>query len=511
MRHNLQRYIPIVLVLTLCLSFYSHSGSMSEGRADFAAKSFVVENRVKAGGNTVRYIATSGETILRNQKDEATAAIWSTAYVKKDSAKENRPVTFVYNGGPGSAATVLHIGLLGPKIVDRQGSPKSDDGAAPYSLIDNPNSILDLTDLVFVDPVGTGFSRALGKANNADFWSMGADARSMGDFIYQWLKENQRWNAPKHILGLSYGTTRAVGVAHYLSLSHGIDMNSLVLLGPALDLAGLSSVNNNILAYIGYMPTMATVAHYHGKAGKGKSMQEFAKEAREFALKEYAPALFLGNMMSSEGKAKVVERFSYFTGLSKDYISKSNLRVLVPRFRKELLRDQGLTIGYSDGRYTGDEYDDAASDPLMGDPSMYKESGLYSAGFHHYMTQLGVDMPFTYKIWNSNVGKDWDWRPDVAAYSDPQRYRVAKRSGIIEVSSKLATIMRRNSDLKVFAASGMYDVITPFFDTERAFSNNGIVLDRIDLNYYLSGHRLWADNAARAALLSDIRDFYQSN
>ncbi|MFC3123192.1 S10 family peptidase [Agaribacter flavus] len=472
------------------------------------AKSFTKEAKIQVGGKTLRYVSTAAETILRDGEGNPIASIWSVAYTKPDAKKENRPVTFIYNGGPGASSSVLHIGLLGPKIVRREGAPNSDDGAAPYALIDNPNSILDLTDLVFVDPVGTGYSHALGDKSNQDFWSVGADARSMGDFIRQWIADKQRWNAPKHILGLSYGTTRAVGVAHYLHTAHGIDMNSLLLLGPALDLGGLSSVDNNLLAYIGYLPSMATVAHYHGKAGQGKPLGAFAKEAREFALNDYAGALFKGNMMSDEERSRVIKQFADFTGLEESYVSAANLRVLVPRFRKELLRKEGLTIGYSDGRYTGDEFDDTASDPLSGDPSMYKESGMYAAGFHHYMTQLGVTMPMPYKLWNSQVGKDWDWRPDVKAYADPQRYRVAKRANIIEVASKLGTLMRRNEALEVFAASGLYDIVTPFFDTERTFANHGIIQDRVALKYYESGHRLWADIKSWEALSADIRQFY---
>ncbi|WP_077338181.1 S10 family peptidase [Pseudocolwellia agarivorans] len=500
----------IVCTLISGLMFCSNVMAANESSAEIKPKSFVSEHRIEAGGKTIRYIATAGETLLRDSSGKPTAAIWATSFVKKDAKKENRPVMFVYNGGPGSAAAILQIGLLGPKIVNRPDSPKGDDGAAPYSIIDNPHSILDLTDIVFVDPVGTGFSRVLGDASNKDFWGTASDARSMGDFINNWITINQRWNSPKHILGLSYGTIRAVSTADYLSAAYGMDLNGLILMGTAIDLGGLASVDNNILAYIGYMPTMATIAHYHGKAGVGKTLEAFAKEAREFTIKEYVPALLLGEMMPAEERDKVAERFAYFTGLSKKYILQSNLRVLVPRFRKELLRDEGLTIGYSDGRYTGQEFDNAADEPVMGDPSNYRELSMYNAGYNHYLAEIGVKMDTPYKLVNYNVGKNWDWQPDMKAFTDPQRYRVARRSLVSEVASKLGSLMRKNEDLDVMVASGLYDIITPFFNTERSFANNGIVLDRVNINYYESGHKIWIDTKSREKLSNDIRQFFLS-
>jgi len=403
----------------------------------------------------------------------------------------------------------LHIGLLGPKIVELPDLVKGDDGVAPYNLIDNPNSLLAVSDLVFVDPVGTGFSRVIGQGKNQDFWSMSGDTQSMADFIHQWITDNQRWNSPKHILGLSYGTTRAVDVAYFVSANYGMDVNSLMLLGPALEMAALSPVDNNFMAYFSYVPTMAAVAHFHGKAGHGKTLAEFTAEAETFVIDELIPALIMGNRLSQEQKYQVAQRYADLTGLSRDYILKSNLKILVPNYRKELLREQGLSIGRGDGRITGMEYNNAADSPLIGDPVDYKSSGIYGASFYQYLSSLGVKMDRKYHVWNSQVGKHWDWSPDIKAFSNPQRYRVAKRVGIIEVGSKLGKLMRWNTDLDVFVASGWYDLVTPLFDTKRTFSSNGIVPERVNIHHYASGHRLWLDVPTQSELLSDLANFYQ--
>ncbi|MBJ2136629.1 peptidase S10 [Paraglaciecola chathamensis] len=500
---------PLIGIWLMSVAIHCHGATAQQNDSNVSPKVFTSEHKVKIAGTSLSYTAIAGETWLKDEQGLPTAAIWSTSYVKKGKSKRARPVTFIFNGGPGASSMGLHIGLLGPKIVELPDLVNGDDGVAPYNLIDNPNSLLAVSDLVFVDPVGTGFSHVIGKGKNQDFWSMGGDTQSMADFIHQWITDNQRWNSPKHILGLSYGTTRAVDVAYFLSAHYGMDVNSLMLLGSALEMAALSPVDNNFMAYFSFVPTMAAVAHFHGKAGQGKTLAEFTAEAETFVINELMPALIMGSRLSKEQKNQVAQRYADFTGLSRDYILKSNLKILIPNYRKELLRDQGLTLGRGDGRITGMEYNNAADSPLIGDPVDYKSSGIYGASFYQYLSTLGVEMDRKYNVWNTQVGKYWDWSPDIKAYSNPQRYRVAKRVGIIEVGSKLGKLMRWNTDLDVFVASGWYDLVTPLFDTKRTFSSNGIVPERVNIHHYSSGHRLWLDVPTQSELLNDLTNFYQ--
>lgn len=497
----------LVLVLVYC----AQESAQGSGTPTYSPVSFISEHSISVSGQELEYVATAGETLLKNDANEPVAAIWSTSYAVKSPDRKDRPVTFVFNGGPGSASAWLQMGLLGPKIVRIPGSPDSDDGAAPYALIDNPNSILDLTDLVFVDPVGTGYSRAVGSAKDVNFWSMYDDTLSMADFIHEWITANHRWNSPKYLLGLSYGSIRAVSLAHQLLNSpHDMSVNGLVLLGPALDLIGIDPIKGNPISHASYLPSMAAVAHYHQKAGAGISLREFVEEARQFSVSEYIPALIRGERLSIETKRNLAERYSYFTGLDPEYVLRSGLRVTIPRFRKELLRNQGLTVGSSDGRYVGREYDQAASDPLVGDPSAYKESSAYTAATNHYIaTDLGVRMNRRYYLWNASVGRDWDWRPDLRDSPNAQHYRIAKRVRHIEVATKLASVMRRNEMMRVFVGVGYYDLITPFFDSERVFANFGIVPERIEMKHYESGHRIWTRDASRIALAKDLRDVFE--
>ena len=240
---------------------------------------FISEHRIEAGGRSVLFTATAGETLLRDDSGNPIAAIWSVAYTASN-AERDRPVVFVFSGGPGAAALGLHIGFLGPKLVPHSSSASNNGSVTSFELIDNPHSLFDIADFIFVDPVGTGFSRAIGDAENKDFWSMAADTASMADFIRIWITENQRSNSPKYILGLSYGTPRAVTIAHRLSQSSSqVAFNGLMLLGPALDFIGLDPIVGNPISYISFIPTQAAIAHYHGKVGRGVPLEEFLSQA----------------------------------------------------------------------------------------------------------------------------------------------------------------------------------------------------------------------------------------
>ncbi|MBC2838583.1 S10 family peptidase [Robiginitalea sp. SC105] len=465
-------------------------------------KSFVTSHQIRSGGRVVNYSATASETYLKDAAGKAVASIWSVAYVEKGvSDASKRPVTFIFNGGPGSASVWLHMGMFGPERIKVPSDADADDGAAPYNLVPNDHSLLDLTDLVFVDPVGTGYSRVVGEGKVKDYWGLTEDARSIATFIRQWVTENNRWFSPKYIAGESFGTTRAAGVANALEGGgQNMALNGLILISQALDYAGSTSVHDNITSYLTYLPSMSATAWYHKKAGQGKTLESFVAEAREFTYNSYAPILYKGVLLSDPERNEAAEKLSYFTGLDKDYILKSDLRVLVPRFQKKLLEDQGLAVGRLDGRFMGDEADQFSDGPHLGDPASYQISSAYTAGLNHYFaSRLNVDMDRPYITSNGEIYPKWNWRPvPEGSYWEPSA---------VNVTRQLSETMRRNPEMKVLVASGYYDLICPFFDAEYTFSRNGIPYENITMTYYEAGHMMYTHEPDFTKLASDIREF----
>ncbi len=492
------------LTLTFCF-FLFFSFAQEEEKKEVPiplAQSFVTQHQISNGGKTVSYTATAAEHYLKDEKDLPVAAIWAISYTKTGVADPSkRPVTFVFNGGPGSASVWLHMGLLGPQLVKVPSDANTDDGAAPYQIMTNEQGILDLTDLVFIDPVGTGYSRVLGKGKAADYWGLKEDATSIAKFMRQWVTENNRWFSPKYIAGESFGTTRAAAVANALE-GDGQDMalNGLILISQALDYEGSTSIHDNITSYLTYLPSMAATAWYHKKAGQGKSLQDFVEESRMFTYTTYAPALYKGNLLSSSEKESIAEKLAYFTGLDKAYILKSNLRVLIPRFQKQLLAEKGLAIGRLDGRFMGDEADDVAEGPHLGDPASYQISSAYTAALNHYLANtLKVKMDRPYLTSNDAIGEKWRWRtvPE-GKYWEPMPVNTARLLG---------DTMRRNTAMKVMVASGYYDLICPFFDAEYTFNRNGIVTERVSFKYFEAGHMMYTHTPDYEQLTKDIRAF----
>ncbi len=473
----------------------------SEMRPIPLSKEFVTNHTGTFGGKIIRYKAIAGDNFLTNHEGDTTASIWSVAYLADSPLSVSRPVIFVFNGGPGSASVWLHMGLFGPQLTKVQSDAKQDDGAAPYPLIPNPVGILDLADMVFIDPVGTGYSRVVGKGKAEDYWGLNEDAASIAQFIRMWTTKNKRWNAPKYIAGESFGTTRAVAVTEKLEGDgQELSLNGLILISQALDYQGSTSEHDNIVSFVTYFPSMAATAWYHKKAGQGKTLEAFVDEARKFALDDYVSSLYKGSGLPPSEKNRITERISYFTGLTNSYIELSDQSILIPRFRKELLREKGITIGQLDGRYMGSEADQIDDKPTLGDASGYNISGAYTASLNHYFSSvLHVEMDRPYRTSNHEIGQKWRWRdtPD-NAYWEPKYVNVAR---------KLGNSMRANKDLKVMVASGYYDLICPFFDAEYTFARNGIVGDRIQYTYYESGHMMYVHEPSLLKLGQDIRAF----
>jgi carboxypeptidase C (cathepsin A) len=498
----IHRLLPSIFLLLLALPIQAQEKKDST-KAIPPAQSFVTKHQGSFGGKTITYKATASEIHLKNDQGEPVASIWSVAYTQEGLGDlTKRPVTFVFNGGPGSASIWLHMGMLGPQIVKTDSDAQKDDGAAPYLLQENKYGLFDLSDFVFIDPVGTGYSRVIGKGKVEEYWGLNEDAAAIAQFMRIWITENKRWFSPKYIIGESFGTTRAVAVANTLEGSgQNMALNGLVLISQALDYEGSTSVNDNITSFLTYLPAMAATAWYHKKAGQGQSLEAFIEECRLFTYNVYAPALYKGSLLNNAERDNIAEKLAYFTGLDKAYILQSHLMVLVPRFQKQLLADQGLSVGRLDGRFTGDETDDITQEPHLGDPADYQIEGAFTAALNYYYAEvLKITMDRPYLTSNEEVGEKWRWRtvPE-GKYWEPAPVNVARQLG---------ETMRRNTALKVLVASGYYDLICPFFDTEYTFARNGIVPERVTKTYYEAGHMMYLHEPGLVKLSDDIRKFF---
>ena len=448
-------------------------------------------------GQRINYRAIAGETYLRDKDGKPLAAITSYSYIKEGPKDPNRPVTFLWNGGPGSGSVWLHMGAFGPKRVVVP-SDARDDGAPPFPIVDNPESLLDVTDLVFIDPVGTGFSRALGDTDPANYWGVTKDAKSMAEFIRLWLNQHGRWNAPKYIGGESYGTTRAAAVINELEGSYtDVSVNGIILISAILDFSQAADSQGNELGYVTNLPSMAAAAWYHDKVpNKPATVAEFVEQARAFAIGPYASALLKGNALSAEERVQILPELSRFTGISQTYLSNANLRLSLSRFYKELLRDRGLTVGRLDGRYTGVDYDNAGDRP-DNDPSFYGIDGAYTAAINTWAREGLKYSPD--HVYHSIGGTGrWDW--NIGGPRGGEAY--------LNVAPYIGRALRENSGLRVWVGQGYYDFATPFFGAEYSLTRPGFPTDgRIEWHYYESGHMMYVREQDLKKLSRDLRTF----
>lgn len=494
----MRRILLVALaVLTLATNVHAQD-NQSGGKPANGDKPqvFMTEHSGVFNGTRVDYTATAGETFLRDDDGDPTASIFSISYVADDiDEPSSRPVTFLFNGGPGSASVWLHMGAFGPRRVAVP-SDARDDAGPPYSIVDNPMALLDVTDLVFIDPVGTGYSHALGETENKEFYGIHEDARSVADFIRRWITENGRWNSPKYLGGESYGTTRTAAVVRELEGAfNDVALNGLLLVSTILDFSSRAEDPGNEMTYVLYLPTMAATAWYHGKVDGEPDLDSFVRDAREFALNDYANALLKGQALSDDRRAEIRRRLAHFTGLSETFLENANLRVAYPRFQKELLRDEGLVVGRLDSRYTGRDYDNAGERPDS-DPSFYGIDAAYTAAVNHYLTtELGVDLDRQYNV-ISGLGRDWNW--ETQSRGSPF---------YINLTPYVGRAMRENSGLRVLLMSGYYDFATPFFGAEYSLMRNGVVPERIVKRYYEAGHMMYVHEPSLETLLDDVRGF----
>jgi carboxypeptidase C (cathepsin A) len=464
-------------------------------------ESSVTRHTVLVGGQTIQYTATAGTLLLKDDADEPTASIFYIAYSKSDAGTA-RPITFAYNGGPGSSSVWVHMGAFGPRRVETEDAQPNPP--APYRLVDNAYTVLDKTDLVFIDPVGTGFSRAVGKAKDKDFWGVQQDVKSIGQFIETYVNRNHRWNSPKYLLGESYGTFRSAALVDYLQDKKGMDFNGVILISSCLDMSTLEFAPGDDRCYIFYLPSYAATAWYHNALkDRPADLTAFLVDARRFAAGDYAAALAQGSDISAADKTAMAKRLAAYTGLSPDYLEKANLRVNLFQFMQELQRGSGEIVGRLDTRFSGYSLDLLAEFANY-DPQETAITGAFTAAFNGYLRdelKFGGDKEYT--VESDDVINGWDWR---RAEPDDQ----GLDPFVVNVESDLAEALTSNPHLQVQVENGLYDLATPFYATEFTMTHLGLppkLQGHIQLKYYESGHMMYLHEASLAELKRNIAEF----
>ena len=467
----------------------------------------VTTHSIVLDGRSIEYTVTAGTIVLKEEVKEdersagekAKATIFFIAYTRDDVAnKSQRPITFSFNGGPGSSSVWLHLGLLGPRRVYLD-----EDGYAPpppYRLVDNEFSLLDKTDLVFIDPVSTGYSRAVTGEKPKEFHNFKKDIESVGNFIRLYTTRYERWTSPKFLIGESYGTTRAAGLSGYLQEKHGMYLNGLMLISSILNFQTARFGTGNDLPYILFLPTYTATAWYHRRLADElhADLNQTLEEVKEFAMGEYNLALMKGAELPADERGTIVRKLAGYTGLSEAYVEQTNLRVSIYRFVKELLRDQRRTVGRLDSRFTGIDRD-AAGEMTEYDPSHAAILGPYAATLNDYVRgELKYESDTPYEVL-ADLWKDW-------GYGEHQNQ-------FLDVSETLRKAMSMNPNLKVFVANGYYDLATPFVATE--YTVNHLELDpelqgNISLSYYEAGHMMYIHRPSLVALKHELSAFLTS-
>ena len=448
-------------------------------------KTSVTHHSARIGGQQINYTATAATYVIKADDGTPKAVMFYVAYTKDGVDTSRRPISFVYNGGPGSASLFTHMGM-GPKRVvltpDGHGMP------APYSTVDNEDSFLDATDLVFIDAISTGYSRPAPGENPAQFHGIIADANWFADFIYQYVTRAARWSSPKYLIGESYGTTRSAELAGVIQERHQVYLNGIVLLS-SVAFSNWGADNR----FVFFLPTFTTTAWYHHLLPadlQSQTIEQVAQQARDFAHGEYAQALEKGEKLSGADRDKVVQDLARFTGLSPKYIEQANLRVNPFRWFKELERDKRRTVGRLDSRFEGIDVDAAGERPEY-DPSEASYEGAFVATFQDY------------------VRRELKWESE-GYYTVSANVRPWDQTGNTEVAEVLRSAMTQQTHLKVLVICGYYDVATPFNGIEHTFSHMNLeppVAKNVSFTYYEAGHMMYIDEKEHHKLHKDIDDF----
>jgi carboxypeptidase C (cathepsin A) len=493
------------------------SSQTTEGKEEKPAPKdnlVVTQHKVRVGGKEIKYTATAGTMVLKEEPadrekewegEKPRAQVFFIAYTRdineaksteKGTALAKRPLTFSFNGGPGSSSVWLHLGVLGPRRV-----VMTDEGELPpppFQLTDNQYSLLDETDLVFIDPVSTGYSRAADGQKPKEWHEFRKDIASVGDFIRLYTTRYNRWLSPKFLIGESYGTTRAAGLSGYLQERHGLYLNGLMLISAVLDFTTILFNPNNELPFILFLPGYAATAWYHKKAGVSQSLEKFLEQAEDFANGPYASALMKGGLLPAEERVRVVQEVARFTGLSADFIERTNLRIIDQHFFKELLRDSGRTVGRLDSRFLGVDRL-GVTETAEYDPLLTNILGPYTAGFYELVrAELKFESDLPYEILSEKVSP---W-----SYS-------AFENQYLNVAETMRKAMTYNPHLKVFVANGYYDLATPYFATEYTFNHLGLnqsLHKNVSMEYYEAGHMMYIHMPSLKKMKADLTRFIRS-
>ena len=465
----------------------------------------VTHHTAVIGGRAMAYTATVGTLTIRDDEGKPTASMFYVAYTAGEGPGGRRPVTFLYNGGPGSSSMWLHMGSVGPVRVVTD-SPQATHNA-PFDLVANNDSLLDKSDLVFIDAIGAGFSRPLGDTKLAAFWGTDPDIDAFARGIERYLTLNDRWNSPKFIFGESYGTTRSAGLSYRLQ-EDGVQLNGVILLSSILNYGRRDPGFDQEL--INYLPSYAAAAAYHHRlAAQPADLVAFLREVRDWARGPYALALAKGQDLDPAERQAVAQRLSSYIGLPASFILASDLRITPFRFRKELLRDQRRTLGRYDDRFTGIDVDAAGETPDF-DPSDAGITGAFVAAFHHYLTSdLGFTTEMTYRPTYYSAGAQWDFR-----HRSPSSGGFGGRGGnenMADVALDLSAAMRENPHLLLYSLNGIYDLATPFFGTEYDLGHMQLdpeVRPNVRFAYYPSGHMVYLNTEALKSMKADLARFY---
>lgn len=451
-------------------------------------------------GGSLPYTATAGRIVLREEVitdgtfdgHQPTVEMFVVSYTADDADPATRPVTFCFNGGPGSSSVWLHMGLIGPKRV--LAGDAEDPVPPPYHLVDNPESLLAHSDLVFIDPMSTGFTRPVKGGKPETYHGFTADRDAVAEMIRLWTTRNNRWLSPKFLAGESYGTLRAAALAGRLADRFGMNLNGLMLISTVLDMGSIRFTPNNDDPYVGFLPTYAAIAHYHGKHGK-RSLDDVVAEARQLAERDYPWALARGNRLTAKERADIVRRVATLTGLSPDYVDRANLRIEHKHFFAELLRDKGLAVGRLDGRFSGAPADKNAAE-IADDVSYRGFQGPYTAAVNHYLrTDLNYRSDLPYEILTDRV--------------HPWSYQEFEGRGV-SVIDDLDAAWRINPFLRVHVSCGWYDGATPFAAAENGFATMDLTpqaRENLSYDYYPAGHMMYLHEASRQQQSADLAAF----